>query len=481
MLTPRRVPIPILTILFFLAPPGFGEDLLIHGGTVVTAEGSQLASVRVRGEKIHEVGALEPESGERVIDATGLWVLPGGIDPHVHLSNVGDTFIFVDDFESGSRAALAGGITTLGHMAVPNPDELPLAALARERAVIEANALADIFVHSTIVDPSDAAIAELEALVDAGQPSIKIFMPFGTFDAQFGSFLRLMERAAQLGIRIAIHCEDAHTLEYTVNALVAAGKESLLHYPESRPVVSEWVATERAIGMAESTGASIYIVHLAAERALDAAAAVRDRLPVYVETRPLYLHLTEDRYRGPEGALYVGMPPIRSARDQEALWEGIVEGTVDTVASDHAPWSREQKLDPALTIETPRPGVNNLQVMLPMLFSEGVNGRRITPERFVAVTSTNAAKLFGLYPRKGAIASGSDADLALWNPAETRVIRDTDAISRAAFSIYAGTRVTGWPVLTLLRGEVVYEEGQVRAATTSGRLIAREPIGADSR
>ncbi len=287
-----------------------------------------------------------------------------------------------------------------------------------------------------------------------------------------------MKRAADLGIRIAIHCEDAHTLEYTVQSMVAEGKASLVHYPESRPVVSEWVATERAIAMAESTGASIYIVHLAAGRALEAAARVRDRLPVYVETRPLYLHLTEDRYRGPNGALYVGMPPIRPVEDQQALWDGIIAGTVDTVASDHAPWSREQKLDPSLTIETPRPGVNNLQVMLPMLFSEGVKTGRITPERFVAITSTNAAQLFGLYPRKGAIAVGSDADLVLWDPKETRTIRDEDAISKAAFSIYAGTEVTGWPVLTLRRGEIVYEAGELRGTRGSGQVIERRPISA---
>ena len=422
------------------------------------------------------MGALEPVDGERVIDAAGQLVLPGGVDPHVHLAPIRDLFAFADDFESGSRAALAGGITTLGEMAFPNEGELPAATLERERALIEAQTLADIFVHTTVVEPSEAAVAGIEALVEAGQPSIKIFMNIDTFESEEPAFLKLLERAAALGIRVAIHCEDIHTMEHVVSALEAEGKTSPLHYPASRPILSEVVATQRAMALSEMTGASLYVVHLSSKRALDAVTAMREALPVFVETRPIYLHLTEERYRGPDAGLYVGQPPIRSAADQEALWAGIVAGTVDTVASDHAPWTRAEKLDAANTIRHPRPGVNNLQVMLPMLFSEGVRGGRISAERFVAVTSTNAAKLFGLYPRKGTIAPGSDADLVVWDVEETRTIRDADALSKTGFSIFAGTEVTGWPRMTIRRGSVVYEDGAVIAEAGSGKLIPRDPI-----
>ncbi len=457
--------------------PASAGDFLIVGGTVVNAAGSQRADVRIRGELIAEVGALEPEEGERVIDATGRLVLPGGIDPHVHLAPIRDLFTFADDFESGSRAALAGGITTLGEMAFPNEGELPVATLERERALIEAQTIADVFVHTTVIEPSDAAIASVAGLVEAGQPSIKIFMNFETFESHEPGFLRLIERAGALGIRIAIHCEDLHTMAHVASALEAEGKTSANHYPASRPVFTEEVATQRAMTLAEMTGASLYVVHLSSARALRAVAAVRDRLPVFVETRPIYLHLTDERYRGPDAGLFVGQPPIRSAADQRALWEGIVAGTVDTVASDHAPWTRAEKLDPANTILHPRPGVNNLQVMLPMLFSDGVVAEKITRERFVAVTSANAAKLFGLYPRKGAVAPGSDADLAVWDPGETRTIRDADVLSKTGFSIYSGTEVTGWPVLTLRRGAIVYENGKITASAGSGKLIPRKPIG----
>ena len=461
----------VLSILTLSLQAG-ATDLLIQGGTVVTAEGERKADIRIRGETIDEIGSLERvETDARVLDASGLLILPGGVDPHVHLTS-SEEFAFADDFESGTRGALAGGITTVGHMAFPLPGEGPLATLARESVPIEELSLADVFVHTTIFEP-EAAIAELPELAAAGQPSIKVFMPFEPFDAEMPGFLRLLRGARDAGILVAIHCEDAAALEFAAQELARAGKTSLAHYPESRPIISEVVATERALAMAEITGAPIYIVHLSAARALAAAKAVQSRLPVFVETRPLYLHFTGANYRRPDGSLFVGMPPIRGAEDQQAMWEGLASGAIATLATDHAPWTREQKLDPEQTITSFRPGVNNLQVMLPMLFSEGVHVGKISLQRFVEVSSTNAAKLFGLYPRKGTIAPGSDADLVIWDPEEKRTIADSDVLSKTGFSIYAGTEVTGWPQITIRRGEVVYEGGEVAAEKGSGRIVPR--------
>ncbi len=468
--------IATLGLVLAVAGAAPAEDLLIRGGTVVRADGSQRADVRVRGEVVTEVGSLSPASGERVVDATGLLVMPGGVDPHVHLAPIADVFRFADDFTSGSRAAFAGGITTVGHMAFPHEGELPMATLEREAALARDQSMVDVFLHTTILEPSPEAVAQVADLAAAGQPSVKVFMPFETFEPHHAGFLRLMQAAGANGVRIAIHCEDAHTLDYAIERLVAEGKTSLDHYTKSRPVVSELVATQRAIAMAETTGASIYIVHLSSGRALEAIAAARGTLPVYAETRPLYLHFTEERYAGPNGALYVGFPPIRAASDRDALWEGLASGSVDTVATDHAPWTRAEKLDPTLTIESPRPGTNNLQVMLPMLFSEGVRGGRLTREQFVAVTSTNTAKLFGLYPQKGTVDVGSDADLVLWDPDATRTIRDEDVLSNTGYSLYAGTEVTGWPRMTLRRGDIVYENGAVSAEPGSGKVVKRSPI-----
>ena len=473
----HRIKSYLMVVLTFYFPVALGGDLLIENGKLFTAQGVKLADVRIRGETIIEIGELEPEpNDERIINAEGLLILPGGIDPHVHLAPATEAFPFVDDFESGSRAALAGGITTVGHMALPAHGELPTQTLARERKLIDGKTIADVFVHTTILEPTDDAIAELPELVKLGQPSIKIYMQFASFETQFPNFLKLMKAASDAGIRVAIHCEDAHIINDAIGSLVVQGHTSLDHYPQSRPVVSEVAAIQRAVAMAEATKASIYIVHLSAARALEAATAVRDRLGVAVETRPLYLHLTENVYQRADGGLFVGMPPIRAQADADVLWEGIRTGAIDTVATDHAPWMREQKLAPDHTIATPRPGVNNLQHMLPMLFSEGVVKGRISLEQFVAVTTENAAKLFGLYPKKGAIAPGSDADLVIWDSAEKRTIEDADVLSKTGYSVFSGTEVTGWPRITIRRGEIVYEKGQVSAAGMSGRVVARHPI-----
>ena len=301
-------------------------------------------------------------------------------------------------------------------------------------------------------------------------------MPFSEFESELAGYMRLLHAAREAGMVVAIHCEDMATVDYVVDELTRAGNTTLAHYADSRPIEAEVVATQRAVSMARTTGATIYIVHLSSARALAASSDAQGRARVYVETRPLYLHLTDAQYAREDRGLFVGMPPIRSAADRDALWAGLSSGAIDTVATDHAPWTREQKLDPQQTITSFLAGVNNLQVMLPMLFSEGVITGRLTLSRFVEITSTNAAKIFGLYPRKGTISPGSDADLVLWNPKKTRVIQDADVLSNAGFSIYSGTEVTGWPELTIRRGELVFADGVVNAAPGSGELAKRTVI-----
>ena len=237
--------------------------------------------------------------------------------------------------------------------------------------------------------------------------------------------------------------------------------------------MAEVVATQRAVAMVEATGTPIYIVHVSSERALRVAEdAQRRGLPVYVETRPIYLHLTRDRLEGPTPGLYVSQPPLREQSDQDALWAGIASGSIHVVGSDHVAYTREQKLDPSQTVAQHRAGMSNLQVMLPMIYSAGVRSGQITLERFVQVTSTNPAKLFGLYPRKGTIAVGSDADLVVWDPEETRTIRDEDMFSSSRYSVHSGTVVTGWPTMTLRRGDVVYRDGEILGGGGQRRVPA---------
>jgi dihydropyrimidinase len=286
-----------------------------------------------------------------------------------------------------------------------------------------------------------------------------------------------MEAMGKAGGITLVHCEDAGCIGCCTNLLTRVGASAIRHFAASRPPASELNAVQRAIGMCELTGCPTYIVHLSTAAALKACAEARARgLPLFVETRPMYLHLTEEAYDGELAGLYVGQPPLRSREDTEALWAGLLDGSIDTLGSDHAPWRRDSKLAPSHDITMPRPGVADLETMMPMLFSEGVLKRGLSLERFVALTSENAARLFGLYPKKGTIAEGSDADLVIWDPKHVREIDGARMHSGAGYSVYDGTTVTGWPRLTLRRGEVVLsEDGAIQGRVGSGRLLARDP------
>lgn len=456
-------------------------DLVVRGGTVVTTEGRARVDVGVRDGRVAQLGG--DMTGARTLDALDRLVLPGGVDPHVHLDvetapgHVG----WADDYTSGTQAAVAGGVTTVGNMAFVMPWETIADRVRLETAAVARKAVADVFFHTVIVTPTPEILAEAPGLVAGGQSSMKIFMSMATFEASAAEFGLLMKSTGDAGGITLVHCEDLATVECCTAMLTKSARTSCHHYAESRPVGAEDVATLRAIAMCRATGAPTYIVHLSSASALAACGAARaEGLPLFVETRPLYLYFTVERYGDADGALYVAQPPLRTRDDADALWRGLVDGSIDTIASDHAPWTRAHKLDPTLTVSRARPGVAELDTMLPLLYTEGVATGRLSAERFVALTSTNAARLFGLYPRKGTIAVGSDADLVVWETGGARTIRDEDLYSRAAHSVYAGRTLSAWPRFTVRRGEVVFEdaaERKITGAAGSGRVAARLPSG----
>jgi dihydropyrimidinase len=258
--------------------------------------------------------------------------------------------------------------------------------------------------------------------------------------------------------------------------LLEAGRGDLSSYALSRPIVSEEVAVARAIAMAEMTGAALYVVHVSSARALGLIKRARVRgLPVFAETRPIYLFFTSEAFRREDAGLYVGNPPLRSQADLTSLWQALRGGDISSCASDHAPWTRAEKLEPGLTVATARPGMPELETLMPILYSEGVRKRRLSLSEFVAITSANAAKIFGMFPMKGTIAPGSDADLVVWDPRYTRTVHANEAISKAGFTLYEGWELTGWPRYTVSRGRVVYEDGVVVDGLSAGRLVQRRP------
>jgi dihydropyrimidinase len=446
-------------------------EILIRGGRVVNADGARAADVRIVDGVITEVApGLAPGAGARVIDATARLVIPGGIDPHTHLQPG-----FVDDFTTGSRAALAGGITTVGTFAYARDGETCVQAIDRLEAQVRTDAIADVILHASAWPPPVDAPAQLAALAARGQPSFKVFMTRADFGAHRAEVIALLEAARDAGILVMVHCEDGAVLAAAVRRLRSQERTSLAFYGESRPVVAEVAAAGSAAALCEFTGARMYAVHVSSARALDTFTRARAAgLPFHVETRPLYLHLDADTTTGEAAVLAVGQPPLRSRADSDALWAGLADGRIDVLATDHAPWMRAQKLDPALSVARVRPGVSNLQFMLPMYFSEGVGKRGLSLERFVETTSTGAARIFGLYPRKGVIRPGSDGDIVVWNPSRTATIRGADDLSNADYSVFDGWQVTGWPAVVVRRGEVVVEDGRVVGSPGTGILARRD-------
>ena len=449
-------------------------DLVIRGGTIVTAGSLGIGDLGVAGEKIAQIGG--EMRGRQELDAHGKLVLPGGVDGHVHLTSPDDPApgldLWVDDFCSGSRAAIAGGVTTLGNMTFQRPGETLAGAIERELALAQHHAAVDFVLHPVLTWASPEVFQGIPQLAAEGHTSLKLFLPFeGLLEANASDILQAMRLAAANGMLALVHCEDGALLEWAADDLLARGRGSPHHYAESRPDYAESAATERAIAMARATGASIYVVHLSSAVALAACRRARTSgLPVYVETRPLYLYLTRELFARPDGAKYTGAPPLREATDVQALWNGLHSGDIQCVGTDHAPWTLSQKLNPALDVRTACQGVAELETLRPMLYSEGVRGGRISLSRFVELTSTNPAKLLGMYPQKGTIAIGSDADLVVWDPAERRVVEGATMESRAGFSVYDGREVRGWPLYTISRGEVV-----LRPTPSGGHEILAEP------
>jgi len=457
-------------------------DLAIRGGTAVTVGGTAQVDIGIEAGRIAALVSRNAmptalRGAMREIDATGLVVTPGGVDPHVHLtppSRAAPGWRWVDDFDSGTCAALAGGVTTVGNISFPEPGATLADAIAVDSAEAHALARTDYFLHPVLMDPDPENLAAIAPLHRAGHTSIKVFLSFRRFDRHVEAYLDALRQTAAAGGIALLHCEDAAIIACCCSLLRETGRSDPRFYPEARPVQAEAVATQRAVGFAETTGCPVYIVHLASARALEACLEGRARgVPVYVETRPLYLHLTRERFEEPDGAKYAGAPPLREAADLDRLWHGLRFGDVDTLATDHAPWMLADKLDPTQTAMDLRQGVADLETYLPMLFSAGVASGRISVEQFVAVTATNPAKLFGLYPRKGTIAVGADADLVLWDRAATRTIDGASMHSRSDFSPYDGWEVTGWPAYTVSRGEVVAEGARIVAAAGRGELVPR--------
>jgi dihydropyrimidinase len=452
-------------------------EWIVRGGTLATGSGVFPGDIGITGGRITEIGPSLTDPAATVIDAEGRIVVPGAIDVHTHFdTQIGDEST-ADDYESGSRAAAAGGITTFVNFAFQEPGGTLRDAAYREKRKAEGRSLIDYGFHIAIIDPHvPALLEELPALVDEGFSSLKIFTANTGMALAGRDVLRVLQAAGDVGVMVNVHAEDGDLVDHLTESLLRAGHRSVEHLVLARPVQAEALATARVAGYAAVLGVPVYVVHLSCRQALEAVRRARaEGAEVYVETRPAYLYLDADRYTLPdrEGNKFVCWPPLRAADDQAALWDGLRSGEIQTYATDHTTWMAAQKMDPGLSFADIPGGVSNVQTSIGMLYAEGVVTGRIPLTRFVEVTSTNPAKLFGLWPRKGALAVGADADLVVLDPQRSFRITASAMQSRSDFDPYEAHEALGWPVLTMSRGEIVMRDGEVLGEAGRGEFLRR--------
>ncbi|OJF94953.1 dihydropyrimidinase [Pararhizobium antarcticum] len=457
-------------------------DTIIRNGTVVTASDTFRCDVGIRDGRIVSL-ADTLENAAEIIDATGLYVMPGGIDSHVHLAQPsGDGIVMADDFESGTLSAAFGGNTTVMPFCMQEKGTTLRQSLKDYHAKAEGECYIDVSFHLVVTDPTAYVLGqELPALVADGYSSIKVFMTYDNLRLRDDEILATLDSARSSGALVMVHCENEDAIRFLIGRHEANGELAPKFHATSRPVAAEREATHRALSLAEIVDTPIVIVHVSNREAMEEIQRARARgSKVAGETCPQYLLLTADDLDAAEleGAKFVCSPPPRDKESQAACWEGLQNGTFDLFSSDHCPFRYED--DQGKLNEKGKRnfrwipnGIPGVETRLPILFSEGVGKGRIDLNRFVALSSTNHAKLYGLYPRKGTIAIGSDADIALWDPEKTVTISNDILHHGADYTPYEGLEVKGWPVRVILRGKTVTAGHELVAGKGSGTYLER--------
>jgi dihydropyrimidinase len=451
--------------------------MLIRGGTVVTADGERKADVLVRDDKVAEIRAGIAGNGD-VLDATGLLLLPGIVDPHTHLLLDTGTARTADDFESGSLSAAAGGVTTFLDFAPQLAGQRFAQALQARLALIEGRSHIDYAIHLNIAHLPAGWERDLEGLVDAGVTSAKIYTTYrGTiFYADDWTWYRLMERSGEAGFLVQVHAENDAIVEGMAQQLVDEGKQSLKYHAQARPGVAEAEAVGRGLLFSRATGSPVYFVHLSTPLAVDLISeARRGGVQAIAETCPHYLVLDDSRYDQPDAARYVMTPPLRDRESQAQLWDRLSRGAIQSIGSDHCGFSLSQRagVDDFRQIS---PGIPGVETSLLLMHTFGVLPQRMSRSDLVRLLCTNPAKIFGLWPQKGDLQPGSDADIVLFDPRPERVLSAAELHSRAGFSPYEGLTVSGKVHTTICRGRVIYQDGVMVGRPGFGRFVKCRPF-----
>jgi dihydropyrimidinase len=454
---------------------------VIKNGTIVTADRTYKADVKIEGEKIVEIG--ENLSGDSKLDATGCYVMPGGIDPHTHLEMPFMGTYSSDDFESGTRAALSGGTTMVVDFALPAPGQSLLEAISMwDNKSTRANC--DYSFHMAITWWEEQVFNEMETVVkEKGINTFKHFMAYkGALMVNDDEMYASFQRCAELGALPLVHAENGDVVAEMQRKLMAEGNDGPEGHAYSRPPEVEGEATNRAIMIADMAGVPLYVVHTSCEQSHEAIRRARQKgMRVYGE--PLIQHLTldENEYFNKDwdhSARRVMSPPFRNKQHQDSLWAGLSAGSLQVVATDHCAFTTEQKRYGVGDFTKIPNGTGGLEDRMPMLWTYGVNTGRLTPNEFVAVTSTNIAKILNIYPRKGAILEGADADIVVWDPAREKTISAGKQQSAIDYNVFEGKHAKGLPRYTLTKGQIAIEEDTIKTQEGHGNFVKREPFQA---
>lgn len=458
---------------------------LIKNGTIITASDTVQADLLIDGEQIALIGRNLAGDGHEIIDATGKLLLPGGIDVHTHLELPFGGTLSSDDFFSGQRAAAFGGTTTHIDFAIqPRGGSLKQGVDTWHKKA-EGKAVIDYGFHVAINDLRPEVLDEIPSLIDEGVTSIKLFMAYkGVLQVDDQTLFRSMIKAAEHGLLTMVHAENGDVIAELTAAALAKGQTSPIYHAKTRPAIVEGEATNRAVALAGVADAPLYVVHMTCVEALQALALGRARgFPVMGETCTQYMFIFEDDLGKPgfEGAKYVCSPPMRTPQDADALWQALAGGALQVVSTDHCPFWYEggvhgrlagKELGKAGFDKIPN-GVPGIEERMPVMWTHGVVGGRLSANRFVELMCTNPAKIFGLYPRKGTLAIGSDADVVIWDPEKIHTLRAETQHMNTDYTLYEGMTVKGWPEQVLLRGKTVVQGEQWLGEAGKGQFLRR--------
>jgi dihydropyrimidinase len=450
---------------------------LIKNGTVVTATDEYKGDVLVEDEKIAVIGMSLDVQADTVIDAAGKYVLPGGIDVHTHMDMPFGGATSADDFETGTRAAAFGGTTTIVDFAIQYRGQTLHHAMETWAKKAEGKAVIDYGFHMIITELTDQVEGEMDALVRQGITSFKLFMAYpGVFMLDDASIFKALLRTGKNGGTICMHAENGGVIDVLVQRALAEGKTAPKYHALTRPARAEAEATHRAIALAEIADVPIYIVHLSAAEALDMVTEARDRgLPAFAETCPQYLFLSYDNYEEPDfgGSKYVMSPPLREKAKQDQLWRGLAFNDLQCVSTDHCPFCmKEKRLGETDFSKIPN-GAPGVETRMSLVYDGGVRQGRISLNRFVELTSTSPAKIFGMFPRKGTIAPGSDADIVVFDPNRTITLAAKTLHMNVDYNPYEGRQVTGATDTVLSRGRLVIDNGTFVGRKGGGSFLKR--------